>query len=51
MIKLKEIIAFLMYGDIPTHYFIKRGMIVGKNFNRQSGTKIDSFHCCLISIV
>lgn len=39
-----------MYGDIPTHYFIKRGMTVGKNFNRQSGTRMDPSHCWLISI-
>ena len=39
-----------MYGDIPTRYFIKRGMTVGKNFNRQSGTRLDPSHCWLISI-
>ena len=50
MSRLGEILAFLMYGDIPTHYFIKRGMIVGKNFNRQSGTRLDPSHCWLISI-
>ena len=50
MSRLGEILAFFMYGDIPTRYFIKRGMTVGKNFNRQSGTRLDPSHCWLISI-
>ena len=50
MIKLKEIVAFIMYGDLPTRYFVKRGMTIGKNFNRQSGTRLDPSHCWLISI-
>ena len=45
-----DILAFFQYGDLPTSYFVKRGMKVGKNFNRQSGTRLDPSHCWLISI-
>lgn len=45
-----EIIAFFQYGDLPTNYFKKRGMKIGKNFNRQSQTRLDPSHCWLISI-
>lgn len=48
--KFWELVAFLQYGDIPTSYFVKRGMKVGKNFNRQSSTRLDPSHCWLISI-
>lgn len=48
--KLSELISFFQYGDLPTSYFIKRGMKIGKNFNRQSGTRMDPSHCWLISI-
>ena len=48
--KLHEILAFLQYGDLPTSYFVKRGMKVGKNFNRQSGVRMDPSHCWLITI-
>ena len=48
--KIKELLAFLQYGDLPTRYFEKRGMKIGKNFNRQSGTRMDPSHCWLISI-
>lgn len=41
---------FLQYGDLPTSYYIKRGMKVGENFNRQSDTKMDPLNCWLISI-
>lgn len=47
---LKEILNIFMYGDIPTSYFTKRGMKVGKNFNRQSGCRLDPSHCWLITI-
>lgn len=50
MFSLKEILSIFMYGDIPTSYFTKRGMKIGKNFNRQSGTRLDPSHCWLISI-
>ena len=45
-----DIKAFLQYGDLPTNYYIKRGMKVGKNFNRQSGTRLDPSNCWLIDI-
>lgn len=47
---ITDILAFFQYGDLPTSYFIKRGMRIGKNFNRQSGTRMDPSHCWLISI-
>jgi maltose O-acetyltransferase len=47
---LKEILNIFMYGDIPTSYFTKRGMKIGKNFNRQSGCRLDPSHCWLITI-
>ena len=54
MISLKQWIhdikGFIQYGDLPTSYFVKRGMKVGKNFNRQSGTRLDPTNCWLIEI-
>ena len=50
MITIKEIRDFLMYGDIPTSYFIKRGMHIGKNFQRQTSVRLDPSHCWLIKI-
>ena len=50
MMSIKEILNVFMYGDLPTSYFTKRGMKIGKNFNRQSGTRMDPSHCWLISI-
>ncbi len=47
---LHDLSAFLQYGDLPTSYYVKRGMKVGKNFSRQSGTKFDPSNCWLISI-
>lgn len=47
---LIDIIRFFQYGDLPTSYFKKRGLKVGKNFCRQSGTRLDPSHCWLISI-
>lgn len=48
--KFWELVAFFQYGDLPTSYFKKRGMKIGKNFNRQSSTRLDPSHCWLISI-
>ena len=45
-----DFIRFVQYGDLSTSYYVKRGMTVGKNFNRQSGCKFDPSHCWLISI-
>lgn len=47
--KMKNIIKF-MIGEIPTDILIKRGLKVGKNFNRQQGCFIDPTHCFLITI-
>jgi maltose O-acetyltransferase len=47
---LAEIKAFLQYGDLPTRYYVKRGMKVGKNFSRQTGTRLDPSNCWLIEI-
>ena len=45
-----DAIRFLQYGDLPTSYYVKRGMKIGKNFSRQSGTKFDPSNCWLIEI-
>lgn len=45
-----DIKRFLQYGDLPTRYYVKRGLKVGRNFNRQSGTRLDPLNCWLISI-
>lgn len=47
---LVDIKRFIQYGDLPTSYYQKRGLIVGKRFNRQSGCKFDPSHCWLIKI-
>jgi maltose O-acetyltransferase len=47
---LSDIKAFLQYGDLPTSFYVKRGMKVGKNFNRQTGTRLDPSNCWLIEI-
>jgi len=48
--RIVELMRFIQYGDLPTSYYIKRGMKVGKNFNRQSGTRLDPSNCWLITI-
>lgn len=45
-----DLINFICYGDLPTSYYLKRGMKIGKNFHRQSSTKFDPTHCFLIRI-
>ena len=47
---IHDMFAFLQYGDLPTSYFVKRGMKVGRNFNRQSGSRLDPSNCWLIEI-
>ena len=47
---ISDLFKFLQYGDLPTRYYVKRGMKVGKNFNRQSGTRLDPSNCWLIEI-
>ncbi|GAB5617072.1 hypothetical protein JCM31739_18970 [Faecalimonas canis] len=39
-----------MNGEIPTAALVKRGLKVGKNFNRQQGSYIDPTHCFLVEI-
>lgn len=46
---IKDIIRRII-GEVPTSTLKKRGMKVGKNFNRQQGCFIDPTHCYLISI-
>lgn len=43
-------IVMLLNREVPTETLIKRGMKVGKNFNRQQGCFIDPSHCFLITI-
>ena len=45
-----ELINFICYGDLPTSYYLKRGMNIGCNFYRQTATKFDPSHCYLINI-
>lgn len=39
-----------MNGEISTATLVKRGLKVGKNFNRQQGSYIDPTHCFLVQI-
>lgn len=48
--KIIDLIRFLRYGDLPTSYYVKKGMKVGGNFMRQSGTRLDPSNCWLIEI-
>lgn len=48
--RIYEGVNFICYGDLPTSFYIKHGMKVGKNFYRQSATKFDPSHCFLIEI-
>ncbi len=48
--RINDLIRFIQYGDLPTSYYVKRGMKVGKNFMRQSGTRLDPSNCWLITI-
>lgn len=47
---IHDLFAFIQYGDLPTSYFVRRGMKVGRNFNRQTGTRLDPNNCWLIEI-
>lgn len=48
--RIVDLERFIQYGDLPTSYYVKRGMKVGRNFNRQSGTRLDPSNCWLITI-
>ena len=43
-------ILMLLNREVPTETLIKRGMKVGKDFNRQQGCFLDPTHCFMISI-
>ena len=43
-------ILLLLNREVPTEALIKRGMMVGENFNRQQGCFLDPTHCFLIAI-
>lgn len=47
---LSDIKNFFQYGDLPTSFYVKRGMKVGKNFSKQSGVRLDPANCWLIEI-
>lgn len=42
--------VMLLNREIPTEMLVKRGMKVGKDFNRQQGCFLDPTHCFLITI-
>jgi len=44
------VVNFICYADLPNFYYIKKGMKIGRNFYRQTGTKFDPSHCYLIEI-
>ena len=46
---LKKILL-LLNREVSTQTLVKRGMKVGKNFNRQQGCFLDPTHCYLIEI-
>lgn len=50
IINIVKDLAKRITGEVPTQVLIKRGMKVGKNFNRQQGCFIDPTHCFLIEI-
>lgn len=43
-------VLMLINREIPTSVLVKRGLKVGRNFNRQQGCYIDPTHCYLIEI-
>lgn len=45
-----RLVHFICYGDLPTTYYLKNGMKIGKNFYRQAATKFDPSYCYLIEI-
>lgn len=47
--KIKQYVLRLR-GEVDTQILIKKGLKVGKNFNRQGGVIIDPPHCWLITI-
>ena len=47
--KLKNMVL-LLNREVPTETLVKRGLKVGRDFNRQQGCFIDPTHCYLIEI-
>ena len=47
---ITDVERFIQYGDLPTSYYIKKGLKVGERFSRQSGTRLDISNCWLIEI-
>lgn len=43
-------VLMLLNREVPTETLIRRGMKVGKDFNRQQGCFLDPTHCFLITI-
>lgn len=50
MTSLKDYIKWVLRGEIPVKILTKRGMKVGRNFQKQDLAIIDYWHCHLISI-
>lgn len=48
--KSGDLQRFIQYGDLPTSYFVKKGMKIGKRFTRESGCRLDPSNCWLIEI-
>lgn len=48
--KFIQRIIHRLQSNVPTDDLIKRGMVVGRNFNRMHGTILDDSHCWLITI-
>lgn len=46
---IKELV-YRINGNVTTETLIKRGLVVGENFNRMHNVLIDDSHCWLISI-
>lgn len=48
--KIKDIIRFLLYGDIPLFVYKKKGLKFGNDFSIQKHCTLDISHCWLIEI-
>ena len=50
IIKFLASLVRMLRGEVPTNTLIKRGMVVGDNFSREGGGRIDTSYCFLIKI-
>lgn len=50
LIQIIARIVRALRGEISTETLVKRGLVVGKNFSRQGGCRIDTSYCHLITI-